>query len=237
PSGGRHSFALGLGCEAELLTRHGGLVHGTTLDDGEYRDALVVLAGGLGILHTAARTSVGTFGTGAGAGGPGNCQRIDVGSELEVALGEFIEGALILEEDDLAVGLAASLQADTQLRHRGVPDVGAVLIDMAVAVRATHDEAALADRGKHRVTVAVLKVRRALPGILEQSDGIGVLVRIADGGPGQHDRCQQETETASHESISSQVPKCVWGVCGRGFFYCRTADRAGRLAATARSGH
>src|SRR5262249_628370 len=100
--------------------------------------------------------------------------------ELEVATREFVEGALVLKEDDLAVGLPAGLKTDTDLRHRRVADVFPLLVDSSLAVCRADPETSLADAGKHRITVAVIEEFRTLAGFLEDFDGVGVFVR-----PGQ----------------------------------------------------
>ena len=78
-------------------------------------------------------------------------------AELEVAARELVEGALVLEEDDLAVGLPAELQADGHLGHLHVADDLALLVDAAGAVGAADADAALADRGEDGVPVALLR--------------------------------------------------------------------------------
>jgi hypothetical protein len=67
-------------------------------------------------------------------------------AELEAAARELVAGALVLEEDDLAVGLAAELEADGDLRHGRVAHLAPVHVHAARAVRAADADAALADR-------------------------------------------------------------------------------------------
>jgi len=101
-----------------------------------------------------------------------------IGAELEAAGGEFIEGSLVLEENDLAVCLAPGLKTDAHLSHRGVTDMSSVRVHVTASVSGAYDETALADGWKDRVAVALGEKRGALAGILEQSDGVGIFVGL-----------------------------------------------------------
>jgi len=70
---------------------------------------------------------------------------------------ECFEVALVLEENDLAVSLAAGLKAGAQLRHRRVTHVLVLNVHAAFAVRAAYDEARFADRREHCVCIARTK--------------------------------------------------------------------------------
>src|SRR5215472_1260428 len=137
---------------AELLTGHGCLGHGATFDDREHRRALVVPTGArrcLIVTLTGASTGAGRARAARGCGLDGNGAH--AGVELVTSRSKFVERPLVLEEDDLAVTLAADLQPNADLRHRGVTHVLATLVDAASAVRTANDQTAFADRGKDRV--------------------------------------------------------------------------------------
>src|SRR6185436_16249240 len=90
--------------------------------------------------------------TGAGGGpgggrlrrGPGGDRHgRGLSAELEAAAREVLERALVLEEDDLAVRLAAELEPHGDLRHGHVAHVRTVRVRAAGAVGAADAEAAL----------------------------------------------------------------------------------------------
>jgi hypothetical protein len=80
------------------------------------------------------------------------------------------------EENDLAESLTARLQSHAYLSHRGIADVFTADIDLSFAMRRTYSEAAFGDAWKHRVAIAIGEKTRALAGILEQGDGVAVVV-------------------------------------------------------------
>ena len=90
-----------------------------------------------------------------------------------------------MEENDLAVGLAAGLKSEAQLGHGGVADETVMYIDMALAARAADNQAAFAHRGEYGIGVAVLEEYCAFAGMLEELDGIFVLAGVshADSQP------------------------------------------------------
>src|SRR5512134_163999 len=144
--GGREGLALfALRFVVELLAADGRLVHQAALGDREDCHALLVLAGGLGVALGAACARARAAGRGLCRSARRDRHRGGLRAELEIAAGEFVERPLVLEEDDLAVRLAAELQPDGELRHRGVADVGALRVHAAGAVRAADADAALAD--------------------------------------------------------------------------------------------
>ena len=73
-----------------------------------------------------------------------------------------VQGGLVLEEYDLAVGLAAELQADGDLGHRGRADQLALLEDLAIAVGAAYPDAALADGRITSYNVCYTKLLRLI---------------------------------------------------------------------------
>src|SRR5258706_4434404 len=162
---------------AELLGARARLVHQAALGDGEDRHAVVEVACGLGVARRAARPDPGTAGGRLRRGRRGDRHRARLRAELEMAAGEFVEGALVLEEDDLAVRLAAELRAHGELGHRRIADVPSVDIDAARAVRGAKDAAALADRREHAVARAAVEQFRARAArAAEQLDGVVIFV-------------------------------------------------------------
>src|SRR5262249_17788462 len=81
-----------------------------------------------------------------------------------------------------AEAFAPDLEADVQLCHGGIADVGAFFVDTAVTVRAAHDESTFADAGKHRIAVAIIKKGFARAGLLEELNGLGVVIGPPAGG-------------------------------------------------------
>src|SRR5262245_7113252 len=119
----------GLALEVELLPGDRGLVHHAALGDGEDRHALLVAAFDVGGGAADALAGGGAAGAGLRRRAGRDRDRARLGAEFELAFGEVVERALVLEEDDLAEQLAAQLGAHRQLRHRGVADVLAALVD------------------------------------------------------------------------------------------------------------
>ena len=93
------------------------------------------------------------------------------GAKFKVASCELVESTLVLKEDNLAIGLAPKLHASSHLRHRSVAHIPAFRVHAPLAVRTADDEARLAYRGKHRVTIGILEELRALDGFSEDVNG------------------------------------------------------------------
>src|SRR5580704_2675666 len=174
---GSRSLSVFARLEGELLARHGRLIHGAAFDDGEYRHPLVVPASGRGVLLAATDFATGPIGTHRAAGGRGNGDRTHARVKRELAAGEFVQRAFVGEEYDLTVGLAAGLGTDADLIHRRGADELALLIHTSGTVRCADDEAALTDGREDGVAIAIVEIGRALAGILEQRDGVGVRAR------------------------------------------------------------
>src|SRR5262245_9452528 len=201
----------------ELLPADRGLVPEPALDGGEHRHALLVAARGLRVLRARARTRARAARRGLCGGARRDRDRGRLRAECELAARELLVGALVLEEDDLAVGLAAELEAHCDLRHGRIAWVAAVLVHAARAVRAADADAALADRGEQRVAVAAGEVPRALAGVLEHGAGVVVLVRACDRG---YQREQRDGEQPANVRSHDEGLPSPWGRAGRG-------DRAG----------
>jgi len=90
-----------------------------------------------------------TFSAGSAARSGRDGHRTDVRPKLEITQGELLEGAPILEEDHLAVSLGSGLKPDTQLGHRRVADILALLVDTTAPMGPSNDEATLSDRRKY----------------------------------------------------------------------------------------
>ena len=86
------------------------------------------------------------------------------------------QGALILEENNLAEGLPSQLEAYGDLGHGGISHMGAPGINLALAMGTAYADAALADGREHRVAIALRKKRGALPRVLKGIDGIAIAV-------------------------------------------------------------
>src|SRR5688572_7567776 len=136
----------------ELRAAERGLVHQPALDDREGGHALLIAGTGLGrrVMLSAARTRGRTGRTRAGGRSRRDGDRAGLGPELEVARGELVERALILEEDEQAVTLCARLPAEAHLVHLGRADLLALPIDAPRPVGSTDSEAGLADRREDR---------------------------------------------------------------------------------------
>src|SRR5215217_2107592 len=102
----RSALGLTLGPIAELLAADAGLVHQTALDQGKDRHALLVAALPRSLVPADVRAGAGPAGRGLRCCAGGDCDRLGLRAKLEPAGGEFLEGALVLEEDDLAEGFA-----------------------------------------------------------------------------------------------------------------------------------
>src|SRR3569832_1938292 len=93
-----------------VLPAERGLVHGATLDNAEHGHALLIPAGGGCILLGHAGGCRGARRAGLDRCAGSDQHRAGAGTEFEVVAREFVERRLVLEEDDLAVRLAASLE-------------------------------------------------------------------------------------------------------------------------------
>jgi hypothetical protein len=89
---------------------------------------------------------------------------------------ELAEGALILEEHDLAEGLTARLEADADLCERGVADMTPLHIDAPLAARAADPERALADGREYGIPMGFVEEGPALSRVLEKLHRVGVVV-------------------------------------------------------------
>src|SRR6185436_5209877 len=124
--------------EVELLSANRGFVHQAFLAHGEHHDAVLVL------------------GVGAFARGCGDSGRLR--GESELAGLEVIQRSLVFKQDQLAVLLAAELEADRRLREVTVADQATLLVYVASAIRAANSRAALGDLWKHGVSIRLVNV-------------------------------------------------------------------------------
>jgi len=123
----------------KFLAADGCIIHEAAFSNGKNGHALLILACGGCVLLAAARARGRTPGAGARRGACGNDDGALISAEAEVAGREFIECALILKENDLAVRLPARLKSDAQLSHRSVADVLALSIDVPFAVSCANE--------------------------------------------------------------------------------------------------
>src|SRR5579863_8883446 len=151
-----------------------------------------------------ARTCVGSRRSGVRGSPGGYRDGADARSEFEIAGRECVERSLVLEKDDLAIGLTTRLRADAELIHRRLADEPSPGVDATIAMRATDHESAFADGRKHGVAVALGEKRLALPGVPEQFDRTGIVVI----GPcrAAHERQKQANQNNSHESCHDAPP-------------------------------
>src|ERR1700733_3021133 len=106
---------------AELLTGNSGGIHEPALGDGEDQRSLLVAQAIHGrILLAAARARFRARGACGRVRSRGHCDRTRPRGKLEASGLEFVERALVLEENNLAIRLAAGLKARPELRHRGI---------------------------------------------------------------------------------------------------------------------
>src|SRR5688572_2298980 len=162
--------------EAELLAADARLEHQAARAHGENGDALRVVRGLRHALFESDR----------------RCAR----RNLVVAALEVIERGLVLEEYDLAVGLAAELQADGDLRHAAGADGGAALEDGAIASGTAEADGALGNLGEHDVAMGLLEEGvDARVGLLEHRNRIEgpLFVGRIPAGNGGTDRADSQT--------------------------------------------
>src|SRR5260221_897868 len=164
--------------ELELLSGDGHLSHETAIADHEGHHALHIFPAGGGVVLTSARGGIGTSGPGAGRSTGGDRHDTGIRPELEGSGSKLIESPFIFEENNLAEGLAARLEADAELRHRDVAVPFATDVDTAFAMCAADDKGALAHRRKHRVGVAIAEEAGARAGILEHGYGFVIAARV-----------------------------------------------------------
>jgi len=184
PRGAGGLFGAGRG-KGEFLAGDGGGVHKTAFGDGEHGHAGLIIAVGGGIRRRTAGLRGGAIGTDAGGRAGRDSYGAGAGGKFEFPGLELIEGVLILEENDLAIGLAAGLKADAQLGHGGVADQSVMYIDMALASGAADHEAAFADGGEYGIGVALVEEYGAFAGMLEQVNGVRVFAGVGHAGSQQ----------------------------------------------------
>src|SRR4029079_16810825 len=98
------------------LTADARVGHGAALGDHERRHTLVIATAGRGGVVLATAGGRGRAGGGRLRRGVRRHERRrGAGPELELPLGELVEGALVLEEDDLAEALAAERESERHL--------------------------------------------------------------------------------------------------------------------------
>src|SRR5437870_2386767 len=161
---------------AELLSSDGRLVHQAALCHGERRHAPPVIANRCSVPLAAAGARGRTRRARLGVGGGGYRNDGSICAEFEVTAGEFLQRALVLEEDDLAVGLATELKANRNLRHRRVTDDLALSIHAAAAISAADHDAPLPDRREHRVPKGGVEELAAPPRVFEDADRVAIFV-------------------------------------------------------------
>src|SRR5215467_5715483 len=161
---------------AELLAVDARLVHQASLCDGEGRHPLLVSTSRRSVLLAATDARGGARCARLGTRGGGDRNGGSICAEAEVTAGELLERSLILEEDDLAVSLAAELQTHAELGQRRVADVFPLFVHAALAKSTAYPHTPLADRWKHRVAIGFAEEPAAFTCIFEDADRIAVLV-------------------------------------------------------------
>jgi diguanylate cyclase (GGDEF)-like protein/PAS domain S-box-containing protein len=121
---------------AELLSTHGSFCHQAAARHDENRHTAFI-AGGCGR-----------------AGG--RCHGGGLGGELEVLALEGLQGSLVAEEDDLAVGLRADLGTQGALSHGRATHWAALFEDDTAAVGTAHPQSALANVREYRIAVGLV---------------------------------------------------------------------------------
>src|ERR1700722_11363659 len=124
----------------EFLAGNGGCVHESTLCDGEYRHAFLVDAARSGVFLATTGSGRRAAGAHARRSAGGDRDRARAGGELERSGFEFVQRTLILEENHLAIRLAAGLESAADLTHGGVADGTSVNVNMTLAQSAADDE-------------------------------------------------------------------------------------------------
>lgn len=162
--------------EAELLPANGSFIHQSTFGMREYGHALVVA----GILRSGGAAPCCTT-TGASRAclrcstcGNGDCTCLR--AELEIAACEIVVGALVLEEDDLAIRLPTELQAYRHLRHFRRPGHFSATVCLSLAMRPADPDTALADSRKNSIAVGVLEEWLHCRRLFENISGLAVVI-------------------------------------------------------------
>src|SRR5882672_849055 len=144
---------------AELLTGNRRRSHQTAFGDGEHQHSLLEAAArGRGIVFSAARARGRSRSTRAGGGTRSDGDGASPRGKFKGTRLELVECALILEENDLAVCLAAGLEARAELRHGRIADKFITHVHPAFAMCATDNEARLTYGWKSRIRVTHGKV-------------------------------------------------------------------------------
>src|ERR1700679_2356572 len=109
------SASASRGLKGVLLAGDRGLVKGATFHDRENSHALVIVARGRRVLLAAAGSAVDALRSRIAAGRRGNRDHLDTRVEFEITIRKLVLGALVFEEDNLAVAFTARLEADAHL--------------------------------------------------------------------------------------------------------------------------
>jgi amino acid transporter len=191
------------GLEREFLALERCTPHQSALVNGEHGHALVIAARDACVLVSAADAGACALRARVRSGGGRDRNHARASAELKLSRFEFIECALVLEEDDFTVRLAARLPTDGELRHRGLADALPMGIDASASVCRADDEPTLADRRENRVTVAVVEVWGTLTGRLEQLHG--VLISAGMRGAGTEYQGGEDGGRAYHRKFHRRI--------------------------------
>src|SRR6056297_553223 len=189
----------------ELLATQCGLEHQPATRDGEHRHALAVTAvSRTGIVAPAAdpggnaATCISFRG---GTGSDGN--RGGLRAELEVTGSEILEGLLVLEEYDLAVGLATKLHTEGHLAHGHIAHVLCTHENTTLTEGAPPSHARFSDSGEHGVAIGGFKVVAALSCVAERAYGFTVTTR---GGRQSRQQRERQAEHDRKQAIHGWFP-------------------------------
>src|SRR5450631_2568414 len=165
----------------ELFAGDVGSEHEPTLGDREDRHAGLIVAIRGGIRRLATRLRRGAIGADAGRRARGNGDGTCTGIEFELTGFEFIQIALIFEENDFTIRLAAGLQSNAHLRHRRFAGEPVVHIHVAPTSRTADNKPSRANTRENCIRVTVAEKYRALSRMLEKIDGLVVFVGVGHG--------------------------------------------------------
>jgi len=140
----------------------------------------VVTATCLGIRRIATGLGAHAAGPSAGFGAHSDCNRARVRAKSEMATLKLVEGALVLEENDLAIGLRPRLQSRAEEIYGRVARENPLHVNASLSMSTPDDEPGAADGRKYGVSVRLCEKHAAFIGLFEVANGVVIAIGASE---------------------------------------------------------